>query len=411
MALPRRLPFFYGWLIVAVGFLVWILSVGQTYTFGIFFKPVSGELGWGRAETSLAFSIRSLTMGLSASLWGLLTDRYGPRLVVAVGGALLGVAYGFLSRTDGLVYFYFLFFLVGMGSGATSQSALAATVSRWFQEKRGLALSIMTMGGGLGQVLLPFLVVFFIVNFNWRVAFLALGIIMGLVIVVAAQALRRDPGEKGHGHAVGGTTANRDAPRGVTTREALASRAFWTVFLSEGVMTIAHMIVMMHLVNYVTDPAIALSPPVAAGLLSVIGGANVAGKVIVGAVSDRIGRRSALALCFGLATSTLFWLLFARSIWGFYVFAIFYGIAYGGWIPMFPALLGDLFGTRSIGAIIGALQLAGASGGALGAWLGGFTFDVTRSYTLAFVLGGSLFVVSTLAILSLKPVRLGRGAG
>lgn len=402
---------FYGWVVVISGLVIWILSVGHYYTFGVFFKPVSGDFGWSRTATSLASSITISLSGMLGIAAGAVTDKYGPRLVASAGGLLMGLGYLLLSWLGNfpgpspLLQFYLFYFIVGIGMSACSVP-LTATVSRWFEERRGRALGLMTVGGGLGQFLMPLLASYVISGANWRWAYLGIGVLMILVVVSSAQLLRRDPAAKGlmpFGHRAETAAARRPAAATFTMRQAMGTRAFWTIFSVAFLNLINQVMVMMHLVNYATDPGRSISPTTAATFIAVIGLMNVVGKLVMGPVSDRIGRKGTLAIVYVLAGVAMVWLIFARDTWMFYLFAVAYGFAYGAWIPMFPAMAADLFGMASVGAITGGVQLGNAFGGAIGPVIGGFVFDTTQSYVPAFVLGAAIFFGAAALILSVKP--------
>jgi MFS family permease len=396
--------------IVALGLAIWVLVIGGLYTFGVFFKSVAADFGWSRAATSVASSLIFLVSGLLASSAGALADRYGPRVVVVGCGLLIGAGYTLVSQVglhtsiDPLWQFYFVFFLVGMGMSAAS-APIMSTVSRWFVERRGQALGLTTVGGGLGQVLMPLLASFLLLDFDWRTSYIILGTMIGLGTIGMGLFLRRGPegiGPLPYDQRQGEREMDRDPKSGFSLREAIRTRAFWSVLVAAFLAVFGQVMVLMHLVNYATDPGIGISRGMAATFISVIGGANIAGKLVVGPISDRIGRKASLASCFAVGGLMMLWLIRARSPWMFYSFAAIYGFAFGGWIPMFPAIIGDLFGTGSLGALIGATQAGNGLGGSAGPFLAGLIFDITGSYFLAFLIVAVLFFAAAGLILSVK---------
>ncbi|MDO8636525.1 MAG: MFS transporter [Dehalococcoidia bacterium] len=387
------------------------MSVGHYYTFGVFFKPVSADFGWSRTITSFASSIVIFTSGILGLTTGFLTDKYGPRKVVSASGLLMAIGYFLLSRLGTfpgipvLIQFYLFYLVVGVGMSASS-APLTATVSRWFHEKRGQALGLMTVGGGLGQFLMPPFASYMIFSADWQMAYFVIGVLMAVVIISTAQLLRRDPSAKGlqpYGQQQTTIVTGKPPPPVFTVKQAIHTRTFWIIFIVAALNLITQVMVMMHLVNYATDPGIGISPTIAATFIAVIGFANVIGKLVMGPVSDHIGRKATLAICYTLAGTTMVWLIFARQIWMFYVFSALFGFAYGGWIPMFPAMMADLFGMASIGALTGIIHMGNAIGGAIGPILGGYIFDLTKSYLIAFILGAIVFYVAAVLILSVKP--------
>lgn len=415
MALITEKPgLFYGWVIVLAGLVIWILSVGHYYTFGVFFKPVSADFGWNRTLTSFAASITILLSGLLAITTGALTDKYGPRIVVTASGLLMALGYLLLSRLGmwpglpPLMQLYLSYVVVGLGMSATS-APLTATVGRWFHERRGQALGLMTVGGGLGQFIMPPLAGYIIAQANWRWAYFTIGILMAAVIISASQFLKKDPAAQGllpYGQPLAPSTANRPPSPAFSVRQAMGTSAFWIIFAVAFLNLIVQIMTMMHLVNYATDPGRNISATTAAKFIAVIGMANVTGKLVMGPVSDRIGRKATLASVYILAGTMMLWLIIAKEVWMFYLFAALFGFAYGSWIPMFPAMTADLFGMASLGALIGALSLGNALGGAIGPITGGFIYDNTQSYFYAWVLGAVIFYGAAALILWVKPPRL-----
>ncbi|MFQ5827398.1 MAG: MFS transporter [Dehalococcoidia bacterium] len=414
--------FFYGWVIVAASLAVIAVSVGITQSFGIFFKPLISEFGWSRAQVSLAFSLSFLSQGVFALGAGALSDRYGPKRVLVVSGLIFALGNILMFGVHALWQFYLVYGLIhGMGRSG-HYSTVVSTVPRWFTEKRGLALGIMLSGGGVGNTLFPPLSQYLITAFGWRLAFVLVGLIAGVVIVAAAQFIKYSPREAGlvpYGEAavpeptavgVGLPETGGGGASGLSFRGALSTRALWLVLVAGILSNVAIQMTYVHLVAHATD--VGLSAAFAASLFIIIGGFNIVGKLSMGIFSDRFGRKAALVICFGLGAMAMLWLTQARTPWMFYAFATGFGFAYAGWIPQFPALMGDLFGLGSLGALVGAVSLANTLGSSTGAYLGGYIFDVRGSYDLAFVITAAGLIVGVALILSVRAPRdtLYRGA-
>lgn len=398
---------FYGWVVVGVGFLAYALAAGIYLAFGVFFKPMAAEFGWSRATTAAAFSLSGVVMGLTSPLIGMVVDRYDTRLVALTGGTLVGLGYGLLSVASALWQVFLLFPVLGVGVEIILICVLAP-VNRWFVEKRGLAQGLVGAGSGIGVMAFPLLGSFFILNFGWRQAYLILGLLTGLLLMATAPWLRKEPRELGL--APYGQERGQEKLGSVPSKEqtfsfaqALATLTFWKVFLLAWLAVLSYMFIMVHLVPYATDRG--TSPMAAASLLSLFGGANIVGRVAWGAIADRIGRKLALVISLALSALLFLWLLVAGEIWGLMLFALVFGLVQGGWIPNWIALQAELFGLGAIGAMVGAMEAALNLGGAVGGYLAGYIFDLTGSYSWAFLMGAfSLFLASALA-LSLTPPR------
>jgi MFS family permease len=409
----RGRPLFYGWWIVVVSFVVMALSMGLWQSFGVFFAPILEEFGWPRDMASLGPSMSAIASGIFSVVAGWATDRYGPRLVVVGSGLLMGLGFLFLSQMGSLWQFY-LFYggLVGLSIGA-AYIPLVATVNRWFVEKLGLAQGIVVSGVGLGTAIMPLFSRYLIEDFGWRMAYIVLGMLVGVVIPLAALVLRRDPEDMGlvaYGVASAPGEGNlpwtKDVPSTqgeFTLRQSLGTRAFWIVFVGGAFGFMSLDMVIVHLPKHATD--IGLSLTTGSAFISLIGVTAIIGKIGIGALSDRIGRRAALSISFGLGAMMMFWLIGARSAGAIYAFAVFYGLAYGGWTPLFPAVTGELFGLSAVGAVYGAVQMGGAFGGAGGPFLAGWAFEATKSYygTGSY---GPAFLIAALALLAAAGLSL-----
>ncbi|MFQ5826802.1 MAG: MFS transporter [Dehalococcoidia bacterium] len=411
-------PFYYGWAIVTAAFLEHVLAVGITNSQGVFLKPISADFGWTRGATAGAFALASIMTGLFVPVMGALTDKYGPRILATGQGVFMALGYLLISQTGSPWQFYlFCALFLGIGKSA-GWGSIQPTIPRWFEAKRGLAQGIVQAGGGLGSVLMPLAVTFLMVSFGWRDTYMITALFLAVLLIPLAQILRRHPQEMGllpDGRAEPVEKAGKGylplSPQGLTPgsgqgftmRQALATHTLWQLFFIAIAASFAHQLVIIHLVPHATDTG--LSPVRAATLMSVLGISNIVGKLTMGTVSDRIGRRAAMTLSFSLAATMLFWVVVARGSWSLYIFAAIFGFGYGGWMPMFPTITADLFGVGSLGAIYGLVGTSMSIGWGLGAFLGGYIFDVTQSYNYAFLLAAMLLLGGIGLLLTLRPPK------
>ncbi len=412
----KLFPFYYGWAIVAAAFMERIVSMGVYNNMGIFFKPIMADFGWNRAQTAGAFSAAGLLTGGLSPFWGAQADKYGPRLFIMVEAISLAAGYILISQMNSLWQFY-LFFVLFIGIGqSVSTTTILSTLPRWFEAKRGMVQGIVQSGAGLGIGLAPLLLTYLILNHNWRLAFLVSGLMIGGIVFMVAWIFRRSPQDMGilpDGKPVSlddtkrgsessskSNKASANSSKTFTFREALSTHNLRKLLFVTMAAGFAHILIVTHLVPYATD--IGFSPTVAATFMVVIGLANALSKIILGLASDRVGRRAALAFCFGLAAIMFVLLMTTKGLWALYIFAAGFGFAYGGWLPLFPAISADLFGVRSLGAIYGLTNASSAVGGALGGFMGGYIFDSTQSYSYAFLISEMLLLVAFALLLSLK---------
>ena len=399
--IKRSRGLFYGWIIVTAGFLVSIITYGGGFSFGVFLTPFRESFGWTSAAVSVAYSLSMFFYAGLAIFAGWGVDKYGPKKITMLGGLLLGLGLLLTSRVNTLWQLYVAYGLIGTGM-CPAYTPLMTTVSRWFVKRRGLALGVFSTGIGVGPLIAAPLASYLISTSGWRFAYLVLGSAAGLIIA-AALLLKRSPEEIGE--LPYGETYNANIPPPKTKeskvtsefsefslKEALNTKAFWllaSIFLMVGM---GMQMVLAHVVAYSMGRG--MSPITAATMLSIISGASIAGRVIMGLVSDRIGRKKAFAICVFTEGVMIFWLIGASNAWMLFTFGAIWGFSYGGHSPQFPALIGETFGLRYMGAILGAATFFWGVGSALGPVVAGHILDITGSYSNAFIIGG---VVTSLA--------------
>lgn len=392
---------FYGWWIVIAGMVLITVTIGTHMSFGVFFKPIMEEFGWTRTTTAAGFFVGGLAIAVTALSSGALTDRYGPRLVITGVGLINGVGYFLMSQVSSLWQFYLVFPMMALGMSIVTP--LLTTVSRWFTDRRGLALGLVGVGAGLGQAIMPPITHYLVTQYGWRQAYMILSVVVGLTVVSAAQAVRRDPREKGlwpYGEAPdagpGGASVSageeRAPPPAFSLRQVVHLRVFWMILLSGALGSLGMQMTMIHLVPHVTD--VGISAAVAATMLGIIGFTNIIGKVVMGWLADRIGAKTTLAITNAMAGMVMLWLLRADEEWMLYGFAIAFGFAFGGWMTLLAATAGEVFGVASLGAIFGTMQAGTATFGTGGTVMAGYVFDVTQSYLPAFAVGAIAFLAA-----------------
>lgn len=406
---PMKKPaIFYGYLIVLACASIQAVGVGAYVTFGVFFKPLLSEFGWSRATLSGAHSLTFLIAGMVGILVGRLTDWFGPRILMSAAAFFCGLAFFLMSTikaTWQLYMFYSLLF--GMGLSGIDVIALSIT-ARWFVLRRGVMTGIVKVGTGSGQLVMPLAASMLITGFGWRTAYVILGGTTVVLLMAAAQMLRRDPAHMGllpdRGTRAG--SPGVDLPEGgASFREALGNRQFWTIFFAYLAGCFALLSVMLHIVPHATD--IGIPATAAAGILSTIGGVSMVGRFVIGNAIDRIGNRRSMIVCFILLMVVLLWLQSAKKLWMLYLFAALYGFTHGGFFTVISPIIAEYFGLRSHGLLFGIAVFAGTVGGFFGPIFAGYVFDMTASYRVAFWGCLCAAAVGLGLILSLKPASKG----
>jgi len=399
--------FFYGYIVVIAACSIMVAATGTHYAFGVFFKPILTEFGWSRTLISGAFSLSWIVQGLLGILMGGINDRFGPRILLTVCGLLFGLGYLLTSRIDAVWQLYLFYgVIIGIGLGGI-YIPLTSTAARWFTKKRNMMTGIILAGMGAGTFIMPPVINQLISAYGWRISCTIMGGLVLIVVVLAAQFLKRDPSKMGllpYGAKEISDNNYKIKTEGSTPRDAVRTRQFWQVsamFLCAACCVFG---IMVHIAPHATD--IGISTTTAATFIATIGGASVIGKVMFGNVADRIGNKRVYIISFILMSSSLVWLMVAGESWMFYLFAIVFGLAYGGCSVSMSPLIATLFGVKAHGLISGLANNGFTTGATIGPTVIGYIFDVTGGYKTAFLACTAIGIVGLILTLLLKPTRV-----
>jgi len=398
--------FFYGYVIVAFAFIIMTVAGGTLFTFGVFFKPLLAEFGWTRAATSGAFSLFMIVHGGLYIITGRLTDRVGPRVVLSGCGFFLGLGYVLMSQTSAIWHLYLSYGVVAAIGMSAALIPVASTVARWFVRRRGVMTGIALSGVGVGTMVMPPVAIWLISSYGWRTSYEVMGLMALVIIIAAAQFLKRDPAQVGQlpdgRNEVPEESLNLEVG-GFSFQQVVCTRQFWLICVAYFGLGLFMQSIMVHIVPHIIE--LGIPAAAAANVLVVIGGLSIAGRLFMGSAGDRIGNRSVLVIGFALAAAALAWLLVAGEMWMLYLFAIIFGVAYGSIAVVESPLVADLFGLSSHGVILGWVSFIIALGSAVGPVLSGYIFDVTGSYNLAFLICAVAGATGLISILLLKSTR------
>jgi MFS family permease len=378
---------FYGYIVVGASLLIMSIMWGGYYAFGVFFKPVLNEFGWTKAMTSGAFSLASTMNGLLTVAAGRLTDKFGPRMVMTVCGLFLGLGFMLMSQMSNVFHLY-LFYGIFVGAGMSgSFIPLTSTVARWFFKRRSLMMGIVVAGTGIGALIGPPVASRLIPIYGWRMSYAILGSITLLTVVLSAQFIKRDPTQAGqvpYGENQIEPVGLNLSVEGLSLREAISSPQFWVFFATGFCYGYCVFAIMVHMTPHAIESGVPALR--AANILATIGGLGILGKILLGRLGDIVGNRRTLILGFILMSLALIFLVSARMAWMLFLIAGIFGFAYGGITVSHSPLLAELVGLRSHGLIFGVFGISVSWGGAMGPFLTGYLFDVTKSYQMAFLL-------------------------
>jgi MFS family permease len=397
--------FFYGYVIVAAALLMLIVMLGARFSFGVFFAPVLDEFGWSRAATSGGFSLTWVFTGLLSIVVGRLNDKFGPRIIMTAAGFLLGLGYLLMSQLSSIWQLFLFYGVISIGMSAAIVPPLS-TVAKWFVKMRAFMTGIVLAGTSVALMVIMPAANHAILNYGWRTTYIIIGAVVLVVTVIAAQFLRRDPYQVGklpYGYDGTSTAASGAQTYGLSFKEAVRTKQVWLISLVYFCTYFVYHLFVVHMVIYATGQG--FSSTRAVGIMAFLGGAGIAGRIIMGIFADRMGNKQAMLLSAGLMMLALFWLLLAKDLWMLFLFGLAFGFGHGGIATMESPIVANVFGMRSHGVILGLVFFCDTVGGAVGPFLAGYIFDVTNSYNLAFFFCAILGIVNLIAILVLRPLK------
>ncbi|KWC71177.1 MFS transporter [Burkholderia cepacia] len=401
---PGASRHFYGWYVVAAAFAVTFVGFGSAYTFSAFVESLQRDFAASRGQISLVFSLAGFLYFGFGIVSGPLADRFGSRRLAVAGMLLTGAGLAAAGAAHTLLQVYVAYGLgVGFGVGCAYVPAVGA-VQRWFVRRRGFASGLAVAGIGVGTLVMPPLASTLIAQVGWRGAYFTLAVIAVVIGAGMSLLIENDPrgrallpdGEAAHepgggaqvagrgaGASVSGAAAGRQpvaasAPAGATVREAVMSRPFASLYAACLACSFGVFVPFVHLVPYALDHGVA--PSTAVLLLGAIGVGSTAGRFFLGGLADRFGRRASLLAMFaGMAVALVAW-AGAGTVATLAAFALVFGVFYGGWVAVLPAVVMDYFGGRNVSGIIGVLYTSVAFGTLIGPAAAGFIYDAGGGY-------------------------------
>lgn len=372
----------YGWVIVAAGALITCLAMGAMFALPVYLQPISEQTGWGRAGISGAMTVGFVVMGVAGFIWGTLTDRIGARPVVLIAACLLGLGLFVASRADSLLVFQFAYGgLVGASGGAFFAPLIATTLG-WFDKHRSLAVSLVSLGGGIAPMTITPLATILIENFGWRDAMMMTAIAATVLIVPATFLIRRAPDAVAEAPSPTSDVAPAE-PRPGNMAAIFRTPQF---FILAGVFFLccaAHSGPIFHTVSYAM--LCGASALAAASIYSVEGFAGLFGRVFFGLLADRIGVRRVIVGGLALQALGIYLYVYVSELQHFYMLALVLGLVYGGVMPLYSVLARDYFGPQVMGTVLGGITMTSSIGMAFDPLGGGFLFDTFGNYHWLYV--------------------------
>ena len=392
--------------VVALGFVHIAVGRGLHGTFGVFFVALLDFFGWSRAVTAGALSLAIVVEGIVHPIVGTLTDKLGGRKTLILGGSILVLGLA-LSSTIASVWTFYLWVGVVTAAGISLIGMVphVAIISRHYAERKATALGIAWAGGGVGIFLLVPATAAMIKYWNWSYAYCGLAV-LALVIVIppvffmipkdgddAAPAASQAGRHGGHGAAAKGDGD-------WTVKRALTNSSFWLLFSARVMASMGNQIIVTHQVAHAVD--VGYSKLFAASIFGVMGVVSIVGRLFFGYLADLTPRREMVYTWVQIVSAVGTLALLATTDNSLpillYVYAVFYGLGQGSRALVLSAISIDVFQGKNFGAIFGYFTLSVGVGGAIGAWLGGYLFDVTHSYKIAFSISLACLIISIFVV-------------
>ena len=407
-----RSRFHYGWIAIGVTFLVMLITAGTRATPSVMMVPLEHEFGWSRATVSLALSVNLALFGLMGPFAAAAMLRFGLRRTVMSALTILAVFVGLSSMMQSTWQMQLIWgLIVGCATGATSMTLGASVVNRWFVERRGLAMGILTASSATGQLVFLPLLAAITEHQGWRPVVLVVAVAAAVVLPLVAWLLPERPasvglrplGEPADAPVTPPSTQNPIAIAFGALAKASKSRDFWLLFFSFfvcGASTNGY--IGTHFIAMCGDYG--LTPVRGASILAAMGIFDLFGTTLSGWLSDRFNARVLLFWYYGLRGLALIYLPYAFGIdfFGLPVFAMFYGLDWVATVPPTVRLTTDRFGSREAPIVFGWIVAGHQLGAAFAALGAGLLRNSLGSYTIATMISGGLCIVSALVVLRIN---------
>ena len=395
---------FYGWWVVAAFSVMTFMSTGVRHAVGPFLKPIVADLGLDRASFSAVIALSLFLYGVFMPLAGMALDRFSVRAVSSAGTLLLVISLVLTAMVRNFWEFAAVYgVLVPLGLAGTGPVIASGVVARWFSKRRGTALSVLGSASMTGMSLLVPAVTWLILTTGWRTTYMVIAAgILVIVLPLCLWVVRDSPESVGLSPdgVIPKVGAGAVAAERVSAGEALQTLAFWQLAGSFFTCGFSMSLLSAHGIPMLTDHG--YSPMFASWALGVLGGSSIGFTVMLGALSDRFGRRPVLAAIYaGRVFIFAGFFLIRDDPTAILVVAVLGGITMAGTGSMTSALTADIYGRFSVSSVFGLIFLVHQTGSALGSWLAGALFETTGGYGAAYALACGFLVAASVVALKI----------
>jgi len=420
---------FYGWWLVPIGGVIHsVTSVPLFHAMGLWFVALEHAFGWNRTQLSLAFSLTRVEGGLMGPVEGYLADRLGPRRIIFIGLLVLGCGFLFLSQVQNLWMFYMAFIIMAVGQGMGGWLPMNTLLNNWFVRNRATAMGISSAISRLGALILIPAMAWAVDpaedNLGWRMTAVLLAVMAFSLAIPITKVIRNRPEDMGlrtdgdppeKASASDATLVTGDSDEGTaasgpviyegdfTLKQAMRTSSFWLIAFGHGFTSMIIISIMAHLAPLLTLDR-GYSVPTAGLVVTAYTAVSMIFQIVGGYVGDRVPKRIALFFFSSIQASAIFILIFAPNLGYIFLFAVVFGMGFGGRNPLTTSIRGDYFGRSSFGKIMGMTQLPMNVLLLIAPIFAGYMRDTYGTYNVAFItLAGLNYLGGVLLLMAKKP--------
>lgn len=418
MATPLRTTatprLFYGWIVLVACFLITMMASGTMMAFGVFINPLAEDMGWSHSALSFTYALSSIFSGLGILVVGSLIHVYSLRFLFLIGLLIHGFGLYMTSTVSSIGGFYLWYGFVAALGRSTFFISTTTLVTRWFDQRRGLAMGLTMAGNGLGPFVFSPIITWLIVRWDWQTAFVVISIVMTACLALAYLLIRNHPQDIGL-QPYGATSAAampppvRETPKTAPPRTAnsvgslwgsvLRLEGFWTLSWINFFCCVCHSIPLVHIVGFAQTAG--LSAFASSWVLAIMGISSVVGRIFWGIFADRHGTRLTLMLTLFMQGTFVLWLVNTQDPVIFFLYALAWGFGYGGVGTQYGVVARELYGSHLFGPGFSGQNCFAMIGMAVGSFLGGYLFDISHSYVTSWLISVGAGVISALLAMDL----------
>jgi len=386
----------YRWVIVAAGGVLGCVAIGTMFSLPVLLRPISEDTGWSTTGVSTAMTIGFLALAFASMIWGGLSDRFGPRVVVLAGSALLAASMAVASQAGSLIEFQLVFGLVVGAATAAIFAPMMACVTGWFETRRSLAVSLVSAGMGMAPMTMSPLAAWLVTDYDWRTTMLILAAIAAAIMIPAALLVRRPPALQ-----AADAAPSAHAEPEMSVRQAIRTPQFVILLVTNFFCCATHSGPIFHTVSYALTCGIPMIAAVT--IYSVEGLAGMGGRIAFGVMGDRFGARNILVIGLLMQAFGVLSYVFVNQLTGFYTVAVLVGFIYAGVMPLYAVIARENFPLKMMGTVIGGTAMAGSLGMATGPVLGGLLYDNFATYSWLYVASWGMGLGAFLIAMTFRP--------